>query len=151
MNAKFLVVKVDSEGSFEYPIKVCENFTLKETDNCTVYAINEDGTIGEIVKDFENYSDEGFALIDVGPDEDENPNNWIVIEKVSVKTREDFIKTKQYKEWREKYFKDDEEIENYERSILHSGNFCATDYNDENETHWYAITEYEGNTLYYPY
>lgn len=151
MNAKFLVVRADSEGLLDYPLKVCEDFTLEETDSCVVYAINEDGTIGEIVKDVDNYSDEGFALIDMAKDDSDegDRSKWEILEKVSVKSREDFVKTKQYKEWKEKYFKDDEDIENYESSILGSGSFCA-DY-DEDSPHWYAITEYEGNKLYYPY
>lgn len=152
MNARYLIVTYENYGDYEehlIPLKVCEKYTLEETDGCAVFEIKKNGTIGSCVKEYEDYSDEGFVLCDYMPaseeDGDVSFSDVKVIEKVKCKTREEFRKTKQFKEWK-KYFKD---VNNYEKEICNSGSF-AEDFDSDNE-HWYVITEYHGTRICAPY
>ena len=155
MKAKYLIVTYENYGDYEehlIPVKICEDYTLEDTDDCEVFEINEDGTIGNSVKGYEEYSDEGFVLCDFMPangiDGDIYFSDVKVIDKVTCKTREEFKKTKQFEEWKQ-YFKNDEDFEHYETDILHGGSFAA-EYEDDNE-HWYVIAEYHGNKVSCPY
>ena len=152
MNAKYLITTViEDYNEVERPIRVCENYSKEETDNCNVYEINSDGTIGKCVKGYETYSDSGFALVNWTYEEDSGVvtfDDVELIEKISCKSREEFVKTEQFKRWKN-YVKDSEYIDEYKNEILGTGSFCE-DYDDE-KGHFYAITEYHGNRLSYPF
>lgn len=155
MKAKYLIVTYENYGDYEehlIPIKICEDYTLEDTDDCEVFEINEDGTIGDCVKGYEEYSDEGFVLCDYMPANEIDGTVYLsdikVIDKVFCKTREEFKKTKQFEEWK-KYFKDEEDFEYYETDILNGGSFSGN-YEDDNE-HWYVVISYHGNKVSSPY
>lgn len=66
--AKYLICVVQPDGygdEMEVPYKVCESYTLEETDGCNVYEVEPDGLIGRLVKSNEDYSSVGFALVKI--------------------------------------------------------------------------------------
>lgn len=154
MKAKFLIVGYSNydENEGMYPVRICETYTAKEVDGYEVYKIEENGTIGNIVKSYDDYSEEGFVLCDFLPANELDGNVTFddvkIIDKVICSSREEFIKTNKFKKWK-KYILDSEDIDNYERNILCEGSF-SEDYN-ENKKHWYVITRFYGKNISCPY
>jgi hypothetical protein len=110
MNYKYLIVKCEEFADEDYtymydkiPLKITEDYTKEDTDDCEVYEILPNGIIGKCVKSRFEFSDSGIAFVFVPIDEDENPDKYIIINKFKT-DRETFALSHERKILCEKYF-----------------------------------------------
>jgi hypothetical protein len=140
---KYLIVSCDEDYNREPICLIQEKDLNKYGHGYEIYEVQKNGKL-KLYKEFDVANNRGFCVVLMHDTDDRS--KWTILEKYSVDSRENFIKTSVFKKWCNKYFYED--FDEIRKNVLYEGGYCSE---NPEENADYAITEFKDNLIYYPY